>query len=262
MHVSSDLPRWLVGCGWLALALFTLPTISLLTQASWGSFFTISSDHVVLDALWLSMVVSFTSAFCAGVLGLPLAVMLTSMPTRLAASVRSIILVPLVLPPVATGVGLLAAFGRQGIAGKLFGFGLSNTTAGAILASTIVSMPFLVLSVEGAIRTADEEFRDAAATLGASPGRQLRHVTLPLTKRAVVAGLVLAWARSLGEFGATITFAGNIQGVTRTLPLQIALSLEQDRDQALMLSVIMVLISLLVMVVLRRGWAGAFSARR
>ena len=261
MQSSSGLPRWLRVFGWIAVVLFALPAVSLLAQAPWDEFLTLATDAVALDALRLSIVVSVTAAGIAGVLGLPLAIMLTSMSSKWATTIRAVILVPLVLPPVATGVGLLAAFGQQGVVGQATGVGLANTTVGAILASTIVSTPFFVLSVEGALRTADTEYREIAATLGASPGRRLLHVTLPLVKRATVAGLILAWARSLGEFGATITFAGNIQGVTRTLPLQIALSLDQNRDQALVLSVIMVLISLVVLIALRREWADSLSNR-
>lgn len=254
MGITDRQPRWQVVLGAAALALLVLPTIALLTQAPWSDALGLVTDSQSLQALRVSIVVSLGAAALATLFGIPLALVLTRTTSRAVSFLRTAVVIPLILPPVATGVGLLAAFGRLGLTGRLFGFGLANTTLGAILASTVAAMPFLVLSVEGGLRDVDNGYCEVATGLGATPNQKLWHVTLPLARRSILAGVVLAWARALGEFGATITFAGNIEGVTRTLPLQIALSLEQDRGQALVLSLLMIFISLVVLFALRRTW--------
>ncbi len=254
-------PTWLSIPGALGLAFLTLPTVALLGQTPWLDAATVVAGSQSLEALRVSAIVSLSAAALATSLGIPLALFMARTSSRFESIFRTAVVLPLILPPVATGVGLLAAFGRLGLTGRIFGFGLANTTFGAILAATVAAMPFLVLSVEGGIRDADTEFNRVASGLGASPHQAVWHVTLPLARRSIFAGVVLAWARALGEFGATITFAGNIEGSTRTLPLQIALALEQDRGQALTLSVLMIVISLTVLISLRRAWLKPIRAR-
>jgi molybdate transport system permease protein len=191
-------------------------------------------------------------------LGVPLAWVLarTSFPGR--RLVRALVTVPLVLPPVVGGVALLLVFGRRGLLGEwldqTFGVSLPFTTAGVVVAEAFVAMPFLVIAVEGALRGADARFEEAAATLGASRWTTFRRVTLPLIAPGVAAGAVLCWARALGEFGATITFAGNFPGRTQTMPLAVYLALEQDVDAAIVLSLVLLAVSVGILAALRDKW--------
>ncbi len=215
----------------------------------------------VLAALRLSLVTATLATAVCLVLGVPLAWLLarTDFPGR--RLVRALVTVPLVLPPVVGGVALLLVFGRRGIVGEwldaTFGFTLPFTTAGVVLAEAFVAMPFLVISVEGALRGADARFEEAAATLGASRWTAFRRVTLPLIGPGVAAGAVLCWARALGEFGATITFAGNFPGRTQTMPLAVYLALEQDLDAAIVLSLLLLVVSVVILACLRDRWVGA-----
>jgi molybdate transport system permease protein len=166
----------------------------------------------------------------------------------------------MVLPPVVGGVALFAAFGRRGLVGRplydWFDIRLTFTTMGVVMAETFVSMPFLVLSVEAGLRGLDRRTEDAARTLGASRWYAFRRVTLPALRPALIAGAVLAWARALGEFGATITFAGNLPGETQTMPLAVYLALERDTGQALVLSFVLIVVSFAVLLGLRDRWLG------
>jgi molybdate transport system permease protein len=192
------------------------------------------------------------------VLGVPLAWILarTAFPGRKV--VRALVTVPLVLPPVVGGVALLLVFGRTGLFGgwldSTFGITLPFTTTGVVVAEAFVAMPFLVISVEGALRGADARYEEAAATLGAGRWTAFRRITLPLVAPGVAAGAVLCWARALGEFGATITFAGNFPGRTQTMPLAVYLALEQDLDAAIVLSLVLLAVSVTVLVALRERW--------
>jgi molybdate transport system permease protein len=174
--------------------------------------------------------------------------------------VRALVAVPMVLPPVVGGVALLSAFGRHGVVGaplrELFGTQIPYTTTAVVLAHTFVALPFLVISVEGALRGTSTRLEIAAATLGADRWTTFRRVTLPLVVPGLMAGLVLAWARSLGEFGATITFAGNYPGTTRTMPLEIYTMLQEDPDAAVALSVVLLAACVGVLVLLRERWWG------
>ncbi len=195
------------------------------------------------------------------ILGVPLAWVLarTSFPGR--RLVRALVTVPLVLPPVVGGVALLLVFGRRGLLGEwldqTFGVSLPFTTAGVVVAEAFVAMPFLVIAVEGALRGADARFEEAAATLGATRWTAFRRVTLPLIAPGVAAGAVLCWARALGEFGATITFAGNFPGRTQTMPLAVYLALEQDVDAAIVLSLVLLAVSVGILAALRDKWVAA-----
>jgi molybdate transport system permease protein len=242
----------------LAVALVALPILGLLARASWGTLLDDLRSPAATSALRLSLTTSLAATALAIVLGLPLAWLLarSALPGR--SIVRALVLLPMVLPPVVGGVALLSAFSRRSPLGgwldDTFGLQLTFSPAGVVLAQAFVALPFFVITVEAALRQSDPRFEQVAAGLGASRAMAFRRVTLPLVAPALVAGAVLAWARALGEFGATITFAGNIDGRTRTLPLAVYLALEGDRDAAIALSILLLVISFGVLVVLRDRW--------
>jgi molybdate transport system permease protein len=251
-------PLGFVPLAAVAVAFLTLPLIALLARAPWSSLPGDLTAPGVLTALRLSLICS-VGALCLSLLfGIPLAWLLARVPFRGRNVVRALVLLPMVLPPVVGGVALLLAFGRNGIVGQwldsLFGVTLPFTTLGAMLAETFVAMPFLVITVEAGMRAMDRRYEDAAATLGAGRWRIFRRVTLPLIAPAVAAGGALSWARALGEFGATITFAGNMPGKTQTMPLAVYLALQNDAGAAITLSLVMLAISLAVLVGLRGHW--------
>lgn len=251
-------PAVLVALGVLGLALFALPFAGLLSRTPWVELPRLLSGPVVTEALRLSLITSLAATAIAAVLGVPLAWLLArvSFPGRPA--MRGLVMLPLVLPPVVGGAALLFALGRRGLVGgpihDATGLLLPFSIWGVIAANTFVAMPFLVITVEGALRNLDRRYEGAAATLGAGRWTVLRRVTLPMIMPSLVAGLVLTWARALGEFGATITFAGNLEGRTQTLPLAVFVTLESDRDSAVAISLVMVAISLGVLVGLRERW--------
>jgi molybdate transport system permease protein len=248
----------LVALGGIGLALFALPFAGLLGRTPWSRLPSILGSDVVKDALGLSFVTSLAATAIASVVGVPLAWLFarTEFPGR--ALARGIVTLPLVLPPVVGGAALLFALGRRGVIGgpinDATGLVLPFTTWRVIIANTFVAAPFLVITVEGALRNLDSRFEGAAATLGARRWTVLRRVTMPMIGPSLLAGLLLTWARALGEFGATITFAGNLQGRTQTLPLAVFVALESDREIAVAVSLVLVAIALLVLVVLRERW--------
>ena len=213
----------------------------------------------------LSLITSTLATLVSLVLGVPLAWALARITFPGRSLVRAFVTVPLVLPPVVGGVALFLAFGRRGlIGGPIYdatGWSLPFTSAAVVVAETFVAMPFLVVTVEAALRAADMRYEEAAATLGASRLTVLRRVTLPMVLPSVAAGAVLCWARALGEFGATITFAGNLPGRTQTLPLAVYLELEQDPEAAFALSLVLLAASVIVLVVLRGKWLPGVAAR-
>ncbi|NUP61430.1 MAG: molybdate ABC transporter permease subunit [Nonomuraea sp.] len=243
------------------LAFLVLPLAGLLVRAPWPTLFVRLAEPQVLEALRLSLVTATAATAVCLLLGVPLAWLLArvSFPGRRV--VRALVTVPLVLPPVVGGVALLLVLGRRGLAGQwlesAFGVTLPFTTAGVVVAEAFVAMPFLVISVEGALRAADQRFEEAAATLGASRLTVFRRVTLPLIMPGVVAGAVLCWARALGEFGATITFAGNFPGTTRTMPLAVYLALETEPEAAIVLSLVLLAVSVVILAGLRDRWVSA-----
>jgi molybdate transport system permease protein len=245
----------------LGAAFFVLPLAGLLVRAPWGSAWVLLTSPEAVTALRLSLLASLSATAIAIVLGVPLAWMYARVAFPGRAVLRALTVLPMVLPPVVGGVALLAAFGRRGLVGgwleQLFGIHLPFTTAGAILAETFVAMPFLVITIEAGLRGMDLRFEEAARTLGASRWTVLWRVTLPLVRPSLVAGAVLCWARALGEFGATITFAGNFPGRTQTMPLAVYLALETNPDAAIMLSLVLLVVSLLVLIGLRDRWLGA-----
>jgi molybdate transport system permease protein len=240
----------------LGVALVALPLLGLALRTPWSRIVEILTSETALTALRLSLIVATTAAGISFVLGFPLAWVLvrSSFPGK--TPVRAIVVLPLVMPPVVAGVGLLAAFGRRnGILGswlyEWFGIQLTFTTGAAVLAATFVSFPLAVLALEAGLRGLDERLEDAASTLGASRGHVLRRVTLPLMAPQIAAALVLSWARALGEFGATITFAGNLQGRTQTLPLAVFEQLQRDTDAAFAVSMLLILLAFAVILSLR-----------
>jgi molybdate transport system permease protein len=251
-------PIAVVAVAVTAVALFALPLLGLLQRASWSTLGHDLATPQARDALRLSLVCSVSAAGLSVLLGLPLAWVLARVPFTGRSFVRALVLLPLVLPPVVGGVALLSAFSRRGLVGghlyDWFGIQLTFTTAGAVLAETFVALPFFVITVEAGLRSIDRRYEDAAATLGASRWTTFRRVTVPMIGPSLVAGTVLAWARALGEFGATITFAGNVEGRTQTLPLAVYLALDRDRDVAVALSLVLLAVSLVVIAALRDRW--------
>lgn len=244
--------------GIVALAFLLLPLLALLVRAPWGSLPELLSSTEVWQALQLSLITATAATGVSLVLGVPLAWLLarTDFPGR--GVVRALVTLPLVLPPVVGGVALLLALGRNGVVGRWldswFGITLPFTTTGVVIAEAFVAMPFLVISVEGTLRAADPRFEEAATTLGASRFTAFRRVTLPLIAPGIAAGAVLAWARALGEFGATITFAGNFPGRTQTMPLAVYLALQNDPEAAIALSLVLLAVSIAVLAGLRDRW--------
>jgi molybdate transport system permease protein len=252
---AANRPWFLLVPGLVALAFLIVPLAALLWQAPWGSFASILTSPAALDALRLSLVTSIIATAFATIVGVPLAWLLAREVLPATNVLRAFVLVPLLLPPVVSGVALLTAFGRRGGVGQYlyswFGVQLPFTTAGVVLAEAFVAMPFLVITLEGAFRSLDRRFEDAAVTLGASSWTVFRRVTIPLVGPSLVAGAVLCWARALGEFGATITFAGNFPGVTQTMPLAVYTALESDRSVAIALSILLLAVCVGVLVALR-----------
>lgn len=239
----------------IATAFFALPLAGLLYRVSWQTALSDLLTPEALGALRLSLVVSIAATVLGLLLGVPLAWVYARVAFPGRNVVRALTTLPMVLPPVVGGVALLVAFGRRGLVGEWldagFGLRIPFTTAATVMAATFVSMPFLVLTVEAGIRSVDRRYEEAARTLGASQWRIFRQVTLPLIAPSLFAGAVLCWARALGEFGATITFAGNLPGVTQTLPLAVYLAMETRPEVAIVLSLVLLLVSLAVLVALR-----------
>lgn len=243
----------------VAVALFALPLAGLLRRADFPDLAHDLGTPGARDALWLSIRCSLLATLGALVLGVPLAWVLARVPFPGRALVRALVLIPLVLPPVVAGVALLYAFGRtNGLVGPWLadtvGVELTFRPAGVVLAETFVATPFLVLTVEGGLRSIDPRLEEAAAVAGASRWTTFRRVTLRLLVPSLVAGAALAWARALGEFGATITFAGNVAGRTRTVPLSVYLLLDSDPGAAVALSLVMLAVAVVVLVALRDRW--------
>jgi molybdate transport system permease protein len=244
----------------VAVLLLTAPLAGLVWRAPWGDLGRELGRTEVRQALGLSLACSVAATALSAALGLPLAWVLARHHFPCRSLVRALVTLPMVLPPVVGGVALLLAFGRHGLVGqwldRAFGLTLPFTTAGVVVAEAFVAMPFLVVAAEAGFRASDTRLEDAARTLGARPATVLWRVTLPLVRPSLVAGAVLCWARALGEFGATITFAGNFPGRTRTAPLEVYLLLESRPEAAFVLSLVMVAVSVVVLVLLRRRWLG------
>ncbi|HEX6677543.1 MAG TPA: ABC transporter permease [Actinomycetes bacterium] len=251
-------PIWFVVPAVLAVGFLAMPLLGLLEQTPWRHLSAELTSPAVRVALRLSLVCSLGAVAVSLLLGVPLAWLLARVEFPGRNLVRAMTTLSMVLPPVVGGVALLLAFGRRGLVGqwldRAFGITLPFTTAGAILAEAFVAMPFLVISTEAGLRAMDRRFEDAAATLGAGRWTTFRRVTLPLVAPSLGAGMALCWARALGEFGATITFAGNLPGATQTMPLAVYVALENDLQAAIALSLVLLVVSLAVLIALRDRW--------
>ena len=254
-------PLWIGLLAALGAAFFIIPLIGLVVSTPWGDAARSLTSADTLEALKLSLIASLSSTALALVLGVPLAWVYARVDFPGRSVIRALTTLPMVLPPVVGGVALLLAFGRRGLLGSwlaLVGVSLPFTTAGVVLAETFVAMPFLVLTVEAGLRSMDRRYEDAARTLGARRWTVFTRVTLPLIAPSIFAGAVLCWARALGEFGATITFAGNFPGVTQTMPLAVYQLLnETNPEGSFVLSLILLVVSLVVLVGLRHRWLGS-----
>lgn len=240
-----------------------LPLLAIAVKVDWPHFWSLISSDSSATALLLSLKTAAASTALCVLLGVPMALVLARSGLRPVRLLRPLILLPLVLPPVVGGIALLYAFGRLGLLGRYLegaGISIAFSTTAVVIAQTFVSLPFLVISLEGAARTAGADYEVVAATLGARPTRIWWRVTLPLLMPGLASGAVLAFARSLGEFGATLTFAGSLQGVTRTLPLEIYLQRVNDPQAAVALSLVLVGVAAVVVLGLgARGLAGTDS---
>lgn len=249
-------PAWIYLPALLGAVLVLLPLLGMISRVDWPSFVDLVTSDSALTALGLSLRTSSVSTLLCVLLGVPMAVVLarTSFPGQGVA--RSLVLLPMVLPPVVGGIALLYTFGRRGLLGEeleALGIQVAFSTIAVVLAQTFVSLPFLVVSLEGALRSAGQRYEVVAATLGASPTTVFRRVTLPLVLPGLASGATLAFARSLGEFGATITFAGSLEGTTRTLPLYVYQLRVTDADAAVAMSLVLVVVAVLVIGVARPG---------
>jgi molybdate transport system permease protein len=258
---TARTPWPLLPLAGLGVAFVAVPFAALLQQAPWSDLGRLLTEPLVTDALRISLTSAVAATVVALVLGIPLAWVLarTRFPGR--SAVRALVTLPMVLPPVVGGAALLYAFGRTGLVGgpvyDATGFLLPFSLRGVVVANAFVALPFLVITVESGLRAMDRRYEEAAATLGAGRWTTFRRVTLPMTAPSIVSGALLAWARALGEFGATVTFAGNLQGRTQTMPLAVFLARESDRGAAIALSLVLVAVSLAVLVPLRDRWLGA-----
>ena len=257
-HRYAGIPRWIALPAACAVLFLLVPFIALLIRIDWVQFPHLFSQALSSQALALSLRTCIASTLACIIVGLPLALVCArARDTWWSRVLRSMITLPMVLPPVVAGLALLITWGRRGLIGaylQIFGINIAFTTVAVVMAQTFVSLPFFVSSLEGALRTRGFNEERVASGLGASPSRTLWSVTLPLMIPALVSSTALAFSRALGEFGATITFAGSLAGVTRTLPLEIYLQREESTDMALMLSVILVFVALVLV-----GGASAFS---
>jgi molybdate transport system permease protein len=257
--VRAPLPLILPAA--LGLAFLVLPLVSLLVRTPWSTLPQRIAEPQVFDALKLSLITATLATAVCIVLGVPLAWLLARVDFPGRRVVRALVTVPLVLPPVVGGLALLLLLGRRGLIGswldKTFDITIPFTTTAVVIAEAFVAMPFLVIAVEGALRGADNRYEEAAATLGAGRWTTFHRVTLPLVAPGIVAGAVLCWARALGEFGATITFAGNYPGRTQTMPMKVYLALETDVQAAIVLSLILLVVSVAILASLRDRWLAA-----
>ena len=262
----TTMPAFAVLLAAIAVVFFALPLIGLLWRAPWSSAWGYLTDDTATTALRLSLVCSLWATGLSVVFGVPLAWLLarSELPGR--GAIRALCTLSMVLPPVVGGVALFFALGRRGLIGQYldqwFGITLPFTTAAVVIAQTFVAMPFLVITVEAALRQLDTRHEDASRTLGASRWYTFRRVTLPAIRPALMAGAVLSWARALGEFGATITFAGNFPGTTQTMPLAVYLSLESNPEEAIVLALVLIVVSFAVLVGLRDRWFGQHGRPR
>lgn len=250
--LAPGIPPAAIGVALLAAVFFVLPFIALLTGINWADLPELLTSQSALDALWLSLRTSVVSTLLCIVLGVPLALVLARTDFVGRSLLRAIVLVPLVIPPVVAGIILTEAFGRRGLIGEhlsALGIDIAFSTAAVVLAQTFVALPFMVTSLESHLVSSGQHYERLAQSLGASKWRTFRTITIPLLRPGLISGAVLTFARALGEFGATITFAGSLQGTTRTMPLEIYLTRETDPDAAVALSLVLILVAVVVIAI-------------
>src|SRR6187431_2146078 len=260
----AGVPRWVAGVAAIGALFVLLPLVAMLTRVNWGEFIPLVTSESSLAALWLSLRTSIAATLLCIVFGIPMALVLARSRFPGQRLLRSLVLLPLVLPPVVGGIALLYTFGRRGLLGttlEFLGIDIAFSTTAVVMAQTFVALPFLVLSLEGALRTVGTRYEVIGATLGASPTTVLRRITLPLVLPALISGAVLSFARALGEFGATLTFAGSLQGTTRTLPLEIYLQREVDPDAAVALSLVLIVVAVIVVGLAHRAGTASTLTR-
>lgn len=249
---SPGIPGVTIALAVLAGAFFVLPFVSMLVGVGWSDVPALLTSPAALDALWLSLRTATAATLLCILLGLPLALVLarTDFPGR--RMIRSVVLVPLVIPPVVAGIALTEAFGRRGLIGEqlsVVGMDIAFTAVAVVIAQTFVSLPFMVTSLESHLATSGQHYERVAQSFGASRWRTFATITLPLIRPGLISGSVLTFARALGEFGATITFAGSMQGTTRTMPLEIYLARETDPDAAVALSLVLIVVAIIVIAI-------------
>lgn len=261
---NSRLPAPITGVGILGLAVVVAPLAALGWAAPWGRMWSLLTTSTAVQALGLSLGAALLATACALILGVPLAAVLASGAVRPTRLVRLLVIVPMVMPPVVIGTALLTLLGRRGLVGQYldawFDWTPTYTFSAVVIAQLVVAMPFLVVSVEAALRSRNVDAEEAAYTLGAGRLTTFWHVTVPEIRGGIAAGAVMCFARALGEFGATVTFAGNVEGVTQTMPLAIYLSLQRDDDSAIAMAVGLVVLSVLVLIGMRGRWLPALSS--
>ena len=256
--IQHGIPRWVFLIAGVGALFVLLPLAAMISQVNWAEFLSLITSESSVAALGLSLRTSLISTVLCVIFGVPMALVLARTDFPGQKLLRALVLLPLVLPPVVGGIALLYTFGRQGLLGnslEVLGISIAFSTTAVVIAQTFVALPFLVLSLEGAIRSAGSRYEAVAATLGARPGTVLRRITVPLVLPGLISGMVLSFARALGEFGATLTFAGSLEGVTRTLPLEIYLQRETDPDAAVALSLVLVVVAGLVVGLAHRSRA-------
>jgi molybdate transport system permease protein len=245
----ASVPRWVVVVAAIGAVFILLPLVGTIAHVDWAQFIPLITSTSSLDALALSLETAGASTILCLIFGIPISIVLSRTTFPGQRIVRSLVLLPLVLPPVVGGIALLYTYGRFGLLGStmsFFGIQIAFSTTAVILAQTFVSIPFLILSFEGALRSAGTQYEAIAATLGARPTTVLFRVTLPMLAPALISGAILSFARALGEFGATITFAGSLQGTTQTLPLDLYFQLENSPNTAVALSLVLVAVAIIV----------------
>ncbi|GAA1340815.1 ABC transporter permease [Arthrobacter roseus] len=263
LRTRPAIPRWIFVLALVGALFILLPLAAMVSSVRWSEFGALITSESSVDALQLSLQTSLISTVLCVLFGVPMSLVLARSHFPGQRVLRALVLLPLVLPPVVGGIALLYTFGRQGLLNsglQVLGVEIAFSTTAVVLAQTFVALPFLVLTLEGALRSAGGRYEAVASTLGASPTTVLRRVTLPLVLPGLLSGVVLSFARALGEFGATLTFAGSLQGVTRTLPLEIYLQRETDPDAAVALSLVLVAVAVIVVTLAHRVRDG--EARR
>jgi len=258
------LPAALTGLGALGVAVIIAPLIALAWAAPWDRIVSLLTTRAALSALGLSLGAAALATVFALLLGVPLSALLANGEARFARYVRLLVVIPMVMPPVVIGTALLTLLGRRGLLGQYldawFGWTPTYTFWAVVIAQLVVAMPFLVVSVEAALRARSIEAEESAYTLGASKLTTFVRITLPEIRPGIFAGAVMCFARALGEFGATVTFAGNVEGVTQTMPLAIYLSLQRDEESAIAMAVGLVVLSVVVLIGMRSRWMPAISS--